>query len=157
MSRRGAAPTLEETLNMPAKQNQLLAALPPVDFERLLPHLERVPLESGSAIYDSSNEQAYVYFPIAGNVSLQRVNSDTSLAEVAVVGNEGVVGIAVAVGGQPTLSRAVVQNTGTGYRLKADLLKQELERHGQLRYVILRYMQSLIAQMTQAASSTRPR
>jgi CRP-like cAMP-binding protein len=136
---------------MLAKQNQLLAALPPADFERLLPHLEQVPLDSGSAIYESGTQQAYVYFPITGNVILQRVNSDDSSAEIAVVGNEGVVGIAVAIGGEPTLSRAVVQNAGAGYRLKANLLKQEFERNGQLGYVLLRYMQSLISQMTRAA------
>jgi len=79
---------------MLATQNQLLAALPPPDFERLLPFLEQVPLESGCAIFEHGSQQAYVYFPVAGDVSLQRVNVDASLAEIAVVGNEGVVGVA---------------------------------------------------------------
>ena len=140
---------------MPAKLNQLLSALPPADFERLLPYLEQVQLESGSAIYEHGSQEAYVYFPVAASVSLQRINLDDSLAEVAVVGNEGVVGVAVAVGGQPTLSRAVVQKAGEGYRLKADLLKREFERHGPLRHVLLRYMQALIAQMAEASDSHR--
>ena len=140
---------------MLAKQNQLLAALPPPDFERLLPFLEQVPLESGCAIFEHGSQQAYVYFPVAGDVSLQRVNVDASLAEIAVVGNEGVVGVAVSMGGQTTLNRAVVQNAGEGYRLKADLLKREFERHGPLRHVLLRYMQTLIAQMAETSDSYR--
>jgi CRP-like cAMP-binding protein len=141
---------------MLAKQNQLLAALPPTELERLLPYLEEVPLESGAAIYESGNQQEYVYFPIAGTVSLQRVNLNDPSAEIAVVGNEGVVGIALSLGGAITTpARAVVQNAGEGLRLKADLLKQEFERHGTLRYVLLRYIQSLIAQMAKAAGSYR--
>ena len=140
---------------MPAKQNQLLAALPSADFERLLPHLEPVALEPGSAIYESRSDDAYVYFPIAGNVSLQHVTLDDSPAEIAVVGNEGVVGIAVFMGGEATPGRAVVQSAGRGYRLKASLLKQEFERHGSLQLLVLRYMQSLVSQMTQAVASYR--
>jgi len=140
---------------MPAKLNQLLSALPPADFERLLPYLEQVQLESGSAIYEHGSQEAYVYFPVEGSISLQRVNVDDSLAEVAVVGNEGVVGVAVAMGGQSSLGRAVVQKAGRGYRLKAELLKQEFERYESIRYVLLCYMQSLIAQMAEAAGSNR--
>ncbi len=140
---------------MLAMQNRLLAALPSADFERLLPHLEPVPLEPGSAIYESRSEDAYVYFPTAGNVSLQHVTLDESPAEIAVVGNEGVVGISVFMAGAATPSRAVVQSAGEGFRLKASLLKQEFERHGSLQFLLLRYMQSGVGQMTQAVASCR--
>ena len=131
---------------MHARRNHLLAALPGPEFDRLLPHLEPVLLAPGSAM-----ESAYVYFPTAGNVSLQHVTLDDSCAELAVVGNEGVVGIMLSMGGKATTpSRAVVQNAVEGYRLKAYLLKQEFERRGALQLLLLRYMQSLVAQMTQA-------
>ena len=96
----------------PRKQNHLLAALPAADYERLLPHLERVPLPLGRAVYESGREQAYVYFPTDSIVSLLYVMEDGASAEIAVVGNEGVVGIALFMGGETTPSRAVVQSAG---------------------------------------------
>ena len=137
------------------KQNHLLAALPGADYERLLPDLERVPLELGLALYESGGEQEYVYFPIASIVSLLYVMRDGPSAEIAVVGNEGVVGIALFMGGESTPSRAVVQSAGHAYRLKGSLLKTEFERGGSLQYLLLRYTQALITQMAQTAVCNR--
>jgi len=137
------------------KQSHLLNALPPADYERLLPDLELVPLGLGSAIYESGKEQEYVYFPSASIVSLLYVMEDGSSAEIAVVGNEGVVGIALFMGGETTPSRAVVQSAGHAYRLKASLLKKEFERGGPLQYLLLRYTQALITQMAQTAVCNR--
>ena len=110
------------------RQNQLLAALPAADYDRLLPHLEFVPLPLGWAVYESGDAQGYVYFPTASIVSLLYVMEDGSSAEIAVVGHEGVVGIALFMGGETTPSRAVVQSAGYGYRLKASVLKTEFGR-----------------------------
>jgi CRP-like cAMP-binding protein len=137
------------------KQSHLLNALPPADYERLLPDLELVPLPLGSAVYESGKEQEYVYFPSASIVSLLYVMEDGSSAEIAVVGNEGVVGIALFMGGETTPSRAVVQSAGHAYRLKASLLKKEFERGGALQFLLLRYTQALITQMAQTAVCNR--
>ncbi len=137
------------------KQNHLLAALRAADYERLLPDLEPVPLELGLALYESGGEQQYVYFPAACIVSLLYVMQDGSSAEIAVVGNEGVVGIALFMGGESTPSRAVVQSAGPAYRLKASLLKEEFGRGGVLQYLLLRYTQALITQMAQTAVCNR--
>ena len=137
------------------KQNHLLAALPDADYERLLPHLELAPLELGWALYESGSQQGYVYFPTASIVSLLYVMQDGSSAEIAVVGNEGVVGIALFMGGETTPSRAVVQSAGYAYRLKGSLLKREFERGGPLQYLLLRYTQALITQMAQTAVCNR--
>ncbi|HEV8646271.1 MAG TPA: Crp/Fnr family transcriptional regulator, partial [Burkholderiales bacterium] len=137
------------------KQNYLLAALPDADYERLLPHLEQVPLELGWALYESGSQQGYVYFPADSIVSLLYVMQDGSSAEIAVVGNEGVVGIALFMGGETTPSRAVVQSAGYAYRLKGSLLKREFERGGSLQYLLLRYTQALITQMAQTAVCNR--
>jgi CRP-like cAMP-binding protein len=137
------------------KESHLLNALPATDFERLVPDLEPVQLPLGSAIYESGKEQEYVYFPSTSIVSLLYVMEDGSSAEIAVVGNEGVVGIALFMGGETTPSRAVVQSAGYAYRLKASLVKREFERGGQLQYLLLRYTQSLITQMAQTAVCNR--
>ncbi len=138
-----------------ARQNNLLAALPAADHERLLPHLERVPLQLGSALYESGSAQGYVYFPTTSIVSLLYVMEDGSSAEIAVVGREGVVGIALFMGGETTPSRAVVQSAGYAYRLRASFLKAEFERGGPLQYLLLRYTQALITQMAQTAVCNR--
>jgi CRP-like cAMP-binding protein len=137
------------------KHNYLLAALPDADYERLLPHLEQVPLELGWALYESGTQQGYVYFPADSIVSLLYVMQDGSSAEIAVVGNDGVVGIALFMGGETTPSRAVVQSAGYAYRLKGGLLKREFERGGPLQYLLLRYTQALITQMAQTAVCNR--
>jgi CRP-like cAMP-binding protein len=137
------------------KQNRLLAALPSADYERLLPQLEHVSLELGSSLYESGGEQRYVYFPAASIVSLLYVMEDGSSAEIALVGNDGLVGIALFMGGESTPSRAVVQSAGSAYRLPASNLKAEFERAGALHHLLLRYTQALITQMAQTAVCNR--
>jgi CRP-like cAMP-binding protein len=137
------------------KQNRLLAALPATDLLRLLPHLERVLLPLGAVIYESGGEQAHVYFPASGIVSLLYVMKDGAAAEIAVVGNEGVVGIALFMGGQTTPSRAVVQSAGSAWRVEAAAIKAEFARGGALQRLLLRYTQALITQMTQTAVCNR--
>jgi len=137
------------------KQNHILAALPPAEFGRLQPHLELLPLPLGSALYESGGPQDNVYFPTASIVSLLYVMRDGSSAEIAVVGNEGIVGIALFMGGDTTPSRAVVQSAGYAYRLKGSILKEEFELHGDLQYLLLRYTQGLLTQMAQTAVCNR--
>ena len=137
------------------KQNHLLAAMPAADYERLLSHLELVPMKLGWALYESGSQQEHVYFPTTSIVSLLYVMQDGSSAEIAVVGNEGVVGIALFMGGETTPSRAVVQSAGYAYRLKGGQLKEEFERGGPLQYLLLRYTQALITQMAQTAVCNR--
>src|SRR5512132_1247635 len=136
-------------------ENRLLAALPAADFERLLPHLELMPLPLGSALYESGDQQGYVVFPTNSIVSLLYVMEDGASAEIAVVGNEGVVGIALFMGGETTPSRAVVQSAGYGYRLRAGTLKSEFGQGGELQHLLLRYTQALITQMAQTAVCNR--
>lgn len=136
-------------------QNRLLAALPAADFERLQPLLELLPLPLGLAVYESGRDQGYVYFPTTSIVSMLYVMEDGSSAEIAVVGNDGLVGIALFMGGETTSSRAVVQSAGFGYRLKAAALKKEFERGGELQHLLLRYTQALITQMAQTAVCNR--
>ena len=137
------------------RQNRLLAVLPAADYERLLPYLELVPLPLAWAVYESGDAQGYVYFPVDSIVSLLYVMEDGSSAEIAVVGNEGVVGIALFMGGETTPSRAVVQSAGYGYRLRASVLKTEFGQGGDLQHLLLRYTQALITQMAQTAVCNR--
>ena len=137
------------------RQNNLLAALPKADYERLLPHLEPVPLPLGWAVYESGDALQYVYFPTNSIVSLLYVMVDGASAEIAVVGHEGLVGIALFMGGETTPSRAVVQSAGEGYRLRASVLKAEFGRGGDLQHRLLRYTQALITQMAQTAVCNR--
>jgi CRP-like cAMP-binding protein len=136
-------------------QNRLLAALSAADCERLLPKLEPISLKLGSALYESGSSQGYVYFPTDCIVSLLYVMEDGSSAEIAVVGNEGVVGLALFMGGETTPSRAVVQSAGNAYRLGAGVLKSEFSRGGELQHLLLRYTQALITQMAQTAVCNR--
>src|SRR5437867_7717845 len=112
------------------RQNHLLAALPAAESERLYPHLELVPMPLGEALYESGGHLQHVYFPTTSIVSLLYVLEDGASAEIAVVGNEGILGIAIFMGGETTPSRAIVQSAGYGYRLNAHLLKQEFNRAG---------------------------
>jgi len=137
------------------RQNQLLAALPAADYERLLPDLELVPLELGWALYESGGQERYAYFPTSSIVSLLYVMENGASAEIAVVGNEGVVGIALFMGGETTPSRAVVQSAGYGYRLGASVLKSVFGQGGGMQHVLLRYTQALITQMAQTAVCNR--
>ena len=137
------------------KQNHLLAALPADEFERLSGHLELVPMPLGEALYESGGRLQHVYFPTTSIVSLLYVMEDGASAEIAVVGNEGILGISLFMGGETTPSRAVVQSAGYGYRLKAQLLKQEFNRGGPVMHLLLRYTQALITQMAQTAVCNR--
>src|SRR5687768_1643287 len=137
------------------KGNYLLAALPEDSFKLLLPYLEGVPLPLGMVLYESGGEQRYVYFPTSSIVSLLYVLANGSSAEIAVTGCEGLVGIALFMGGETTPSRAVVQSAGQGYRLRAAVLKKEFETGGPLQPLLLRYTQALITQMTQTAVCNR--
>ncbi len=137
------------------QHNQLLAALPEADFQRLLPHLESVDLPLGMVVFESGDKLQHLYFPACGIVSLLYAMESGASTEIAVIGNEGVVGIALFRGGESTPSRAVVQSVGQGFRMKASVLKTEFERGGRLQYLLLRYTQALIAQMTQTAVCNR--
>ena len=144
---------------MPGKhspaQNHLLAALPAAEYERLLPDLELLPLPLGWAVYEAGGKQGYVYFPTTAIISLLDVMEDGSSAEIAVAGNDGLVGIALFMGGETTPSRAVVQSAGYGYRLKAGVLKREVSQGGVLQHLALRYTQALLTQMAQTAVCNR--
>jgi CRP-like cAMP-binding protein len=138
------------------KQNHLLAAVPATEFEPLLPHLESVHMPLGEVLYESGGELRHVYFPATSIVSLLYVFADGASAEIAVVGNEGVLGISLFMGGETTPNRAVVQSAGHGYRLDAQLLKQEFHRpKAALHVLLLRYTQALITQMAQTAVCNR--
>jgi len=135
--------------------NRLLAALPEESYRKLSPFLEPVQLPLGMALYESGGAQGYVYFPTSSIVSLLYVLENGSSAEIAVTGCEGVVGIALFMGGETTPSRAVVQSAGHGYRLRAAVLKKAFESGGALQYLLLRFTQALITQMTQTAVCNR--
>jgi CRP-like cAMP-binding protein len=137
------------------KDNRLLAAMPDTDYEALLPMLEPVQMPLGQAVYESGAAQGFVYFPTSSIVSMLYVLADGATAEIAVTGNDGLVGIALFMGGETTPSRAVVQSAGEGYRLRASVLKREFERGGVLQHLLLRYTQALITQMTQTAVCNR--
>ena len=139
----------------PPARNLLLAALPGEDYQRLLPHLELVPLPLGWALYESGDRIAHVFFPTEGIVSLLYVMENGASAEIAVTGNEGVVGVSLFMGGESTPSRAIVQSAGQAYRLGAQILQREFERGGDLQRLLLRYTQALITQMAQTAVCNR--
>ncbi|HXM81780.1 MAG TPA: Crp/Fnr family transcriptional regulator [Burkholderiales bacterium] len=147
--------TLSASTARDPKDNHLLAALPEADYQALAPSLERVRMPLGQAVYESGGAQGYVYFPTNSIVSLLYVLEDGDSAEIAVTGNEGLVGIALFMGGETTPSRAVVQSAGEGYRLRASVLKKQFERGGELQHLLLRYTQALITQMTQTAVCNR--
>ena len=137
------------------RQNHLLAALPSEDYQRLSPFLELVPMPLGNVLYESGNELRHVYFPTTSIISLLYVMLDGASAEIAVVGNEGVIGVALFMGGETMPNRAVVQSAGHAYRLKGQLLKQEFNRSGELQHLLLRYTQALLTQMAQTAVCNR--
>jgi CRP-like cAMP-binding protein len=136
-------------------QNQLLAALPAEEFGRLAPRLELVPLPLGEMLYEPGEQLEHAYFPVSAIVSLHYVMATGASAAVAGVGNEGVVGVALFMGGETTPSSAVVQTAGHAYRLERRLLKQEFDRRGALQRLLLRYTQALMAQMAQTAVCNR--
>ncbi len=137
------------------KENHLLAALPAAEFEHWRPHLELVDLSLGQVLYESGSTMTHVFFPITAIVSLLYVMEDGASAEIAVIGNEGVVGISLFMGGGSTPSRGVVQSAGVGFRLKAQVMKEEFDRAGPVLHLLLRYTQALITQMAQTAVCNR--
>ena len=137
------------------KQNHLLDALPAEDYARLLPDLELIPMPLGWSVYESGDHMGHVYFPTTSIVSLLYVMESGESAEIAITGNEGLIGISLFMGGESTPSRAVVQSEGNGYRLRASILKREFARGGHLQHLALRYTQALITQMSQTAVCNR--
>ena len=137
------------------QENHLLAALPAAKFEHWRPHLELVDLSLGQVLYESGSTMTHVFFPITAIVSLLYVMEDGASAEIAVIGNEGVVGISLFMGGGSTPSRGVVQSAGVGFRLKAQVMKDEFDRAGPVLHLLLRYTQALITQMAQTAVCNR--
>jgi CRP-like cAMP-binding protein len=137
------------------KKNRLLAAFPAADFERWLPHLELFNMPLGQVLFESGAVEKYVYFPTTAIVSLLYVMKDGDAAEIAMIGNEGVVGVSLLMGGNSTPSRAVVQSAGKGFRLSAKMIKLEFDRGGAVTHLLLRYIQALITQMAQTAVCNR--
>ncbi|GAC1496468.1 MAG: Crp/Fnr family transcriptional regulator [Steroidobacteraceae bacterium] len=137
------------------KLNRLLAALPQVDLQRWLPDLEWVTLPLGEVLYEPGNTLSHIYFPTTVIVSLLYVMENGASAEIAVAGNEGLVGISLFMGGESTPSRAVVQSAGVAFRMKAEILKEEFSRNGPVLHLLLRYTQALITQMAQTAVCNR--
>lgn len=131
--------------------NRLLAALPQEEWQRLAPQLESVEMAFGQVLTEAGHEPNFVYFPTTAIVSLQYITADGSSAEIAVVGNEGVVGVSLFMGGGSTLSRAVVRGIGRGYRVRAPAMMEEFKRSALTRHLLLRYTQALITQMAQTA------
>ena len=143
-------------LNTPGwHRNHLLAAMPADVQDRLSPFLELVPLELGQVLYESGDTLRHVYFPTDSIVSLLYVMENGSTSEISGVGNEGVIGISLFMGGESTPSRAMVQSAGYAYRLIGQKLKDEFNRHGDLLHLLLRYTQALLAQMAQTTACNR--
>ncbi len=137
------------------RQNRLLDALPQADFARIASHLELITLKLGDVLYEPGVQLRYVYFPTSSIISLLYVMEDGASAEIAIVGNEGMLGISLFMGGESTPSRAVVQSAGSAFRLRAKLLKSEFGRFGPTMSLLLRYTQALITQMAQTAVCNR--
>jgi len=136
-------------------ENHLIAALPSAEAQRCLPLLESVDMPLGSVLYESGGTLSHVYFPTTAIVSLLYVMENGASAEIAVVGNEGIVGVSLFMGGESTPSRAVVQGGGRGFRLEANTMREEFNRAGPVLHLLLRYTQALITQMAQTAVCNR--
>jgi CRP-like cAMP-binding protein len=156
-----SAPCLFRTEKIPMstsndpKQNHLLAALPAADYARLLPDLEYTPMPLGWLVFEAGVPMDYVYFPTSCIISLLYVMENRDSAEIAIIGNDGLVGVSVFMGGESMSSRAVVQNAGGCYRVEAKRLKREFELGGSLQHLALRFTQTLIAQMVQTGACNR--
>jgi CRP-like cAMP-binding protein len=137
------------------QENLLLAALPLDESQRWLPLMEAVDMPLGAVLYEPGVTLTHVYFPTTAIVSLLYVMENGGSAEIAVVGNEGIVGVSLFMGGESTPSRAVVQSAGMGFRLKAQIMKNEFYRAGPVLHLLLRYTQALITQMSQTAVCNR--
>ena len=137
------------------KQNQLLAAMPEAEWKRWLPEIEAIDMPLGHVLYEPGSTLSHVYFPTTAIISMLYVLENGASAEIAVVGNEGLIGISLFMGGESTPSRAVVQSAGKGYRLPAQAMKDEFNRGGAVMHLLLRYTQALITQMSQTAVCNR--
>ena len=137
------------------RENHILDALPAEERERLFPHLGLVEMPLGMVLYEAGEALRHIYFPTDSIVSLLYTMEGGATAEIAVVGNDGAVGVSLFMGGETTPGQAIVQSAGSAYRLSGLRLKEEFERHGQLLHVLLRYTQSLITQMAQTAVCNR--
>ncbi|TFG84427.1 MAG: Crp/Fnr family transcriptional regulator [Spirochaetales bacterium] len=137
------------------RQNHLLAVLPKAERERLFPHLELVQMPLGKVLYESGGQMSHVYFPATAIVSLLSVMDNGASAEIAIVGYEGIGGIALFLGGDTMSNRAVVQSAGSAFRLPGQLLQQEFNRAGALQHLLLRYTMAFLAQMAQTAVCNR--
>jgi CRP-like cAMP-binding protein len=137
------------------RHNQLLAALPEDPLQRWLPQLEHVQMPLGQVLYEPGSILSHVYFPTTAIISLLYVMQNGESAEIAVIGNEGVIGVSLFMGGDSTSSRALVQSADDGFRLTAQLMKEEFYRAGPVLHLLLRYTQALITQMVQTAACNR--
>jgi CRP-like cAMP-binding protein len=137
------------------RKNHLLASLPDAEWHRWLPELEPLDMPLGLVMYESGRTLKHVYFPTTAIVSLLYVLENGSSAEIAVVGNEGLVGVSLFMGGDSTTSRAVVQSAGKGFRIKSQIMQDEFNRAGPVMHLLLRYTQALITQMAQTAVCNR--
>jgi CRP-like cAMP-binding protein len=136
-------------------QNHLLAALLDAEFNRLAPHLELISMKLGDVLYESGDKLQYVYFPTTAIISLHYLLENGGSSEIAGVGNEGLLGVSLFMGGESTPSRAVVQTSGFGYRLPPHVLLEEFNRNGPVMRLLLRYTQALLTQMSQTAVCNR--
>jgi len=139
----------------PPRKNHLLSVLQEAEWARVSPHLVRVDMPLGQVVYESGDRLNHVYFPVTSIVSLLYVMENGGSAEIAIVGNEGLIGIALFMGGETKPSRAIVQSAGEAYRLDARILKEEFRRAGPVQRLLLRYTQALITQMAQTAVCNR--
>lgn len=137
------------------EQNYLFHSIPSPEWERLLPHIEPVELPLGKVLYEPGTKMSHVYFPSTAIISLLYALENGSSAEIAIAGNEGIIGISIFMGGESTSSRAVVQSAGLGYRVKSSLILDEFNRSGPVMHLLLRYTQALITQMSQTAVCNR--
>ena len=138
-----------------SKPNQLLAALPPEERARLAEHLEPIQLRLGEVLYEPGKPQPWVYFPDGAIISRLYVMENGSSAEIAIVGNDGLLGVSLFMGGGTTSSTAVVQSAGAARRMKGDVLRRAFEKGGELQHLLLRYTQALLTQMGQTAVCNR--
>jgi CRP-like cAMP-binding protein len=145
---------MKDASNNP-RHNHLLAALPQREWPRWLSHLEHVEMPLGQVLYEPGSPQSHVYFPTTAIVSLLYVMKNGESAEIAVVGNEGVVGVSLFMGGESTPSRALAQSAGGSFRLTAQFIKEEFSRGGPVLHLLLRYTQALMTQMVQTAACNR--
>jgi CRP-like cAMP-binding protein len=137
------------------QMNHLLAALPGEEFFRLKPHLEPVSLSLGKVIYESGEQLEYIYFPTTAIISLLYIMENGSTAEIGMAGNDGLVGIALFMGGSTTPNRAVVQSAGNAFRLRSKALRSEFHQSGEFQNILLRYTQYLMTQISQTAACNR--